>query len=70
MPGVPLAERADLAEVYILALGTGIDEATVKTWRDTTDPAVVDTVITAIYQLSGLTKDAQTDPKSVTSETS
>lgn len=47
-------ERADDAEIFVLARGVGVTEEQAKEWRDETDPITAGKVIDAILILTGI----------------
>lgn len=63
MPDVPLSDRGDLAETYLLAHGADVTEAEAMAWREATDYRTADTVLEAILELSGLMTKKDADKK-------
>jgi hypothetical protein len=54
LPDVPLGDRGDRAEAWILARATGVTEAEAAEWRTVTPSAIVGEVVDRIILLSGL----------------
>ena len=67
MPDVQLADRGDLAEVYLLVHGAGVTEEEATEWRQTAGFKDADVVLGKILELSGLQKAESADPQSPTS---
>lgn len=53
-----LKDDTDAMEIRVLALGTGVDEAEVRIWRDATPAGAVEAVVNAIVRLSGIGPEA------------
>ena len=63
MPGVPMAARADAAEVWLLVHGAGVDETEAVEWRNATDLTTVGLLVDKIVELSALGQIGGTSPQ-------